>query len=193
VIVAWTILVSTLTHTKKNLLALILIFRWFIDMRRDVQAIFRKTPHVKQVMMFSATLSDEVRPVCKKFMRNPLEIIVNDSSKLTLHGLQQYYVRVVEKHKVKKLFNILDSVEFNQVVVFTKKTERADYLCRLLKDGNFPAIVIHGRLTQPERYISFYFFNFLSKNLLGSVSHFLYDLLELLDLRKLRTFNKDFL
>ena len=41
-----------------------------VDMRADVQAIFRKTPHDKQVMMFSATLSADVRPVCKKFMRD---------------------------------------------------------------------------------------------------------------------------
>ncbi|KAA0195805.1 hypothetical protein HAZT_HAZT000169 [Hyalella azteca] len=39
-----------------------------LDMRRDVQEIFRNTPHEKQVMMFSATLSKEVRAVCKKFM-----------------------------------------------------------------------------------------------------------------------------
>ena len=37
-------------------------------MRRDVQEIFRATPHEKQVMMFSATLSKEIRAVCKKFM-----------------------------------------------------------------------------------------------------------------------------
>jgi len=39
-------------------------------MRRDVQEIFRSTPHEKQVMMFSATLSKEIRPVCKKFMQD---------------------------------------------------------------------------------------------------------------------------
>jgi len=39
-----------------------------LDMRRDVQEIFRSTPHEKQVMMFSATLSKEIRTVCKKFM-----------------------------------------------------------------------------------------------------------------------------
>jgi hypothetical protein len=38
------------------------------DMRADIQEIFKKTPHDKQVMMFSATLSKEIRPVCKKFM-----------------------------------------------------------------------------------------------------------------------------
>lgn len=41
-----------------------------VDMRRDVQEIFRMTPHDKQVMMFSATLSKEIRPVCKKFMQD---------------------------------------------------------------------------------------------------------------------------
>lgn len=41
-----------------------------IDMRADVQAIFKKTPHDKQVMMFSATLSSDIRPVVKKFMRD---------------------------------------------------------------------------------------------------------------------------
>lgn len=39
-------------------------------MRRDVQEIFRMTPHEKQVMMFSATLSKEIRPVCRKFMQD---------------------------------------------------------------------------------------------------------------------------
>ena len=39
-------------------------------MRADVQEIFKMTPHDKQVMMFSATLSKEIRPVVKKFMQD---------------------------------------------------------------------------------------------------------------------------
>jgi superfamily II DNA/RNA helicase len=50
-------------------------------MRKDVQDIFRATPHHKQVMMFSATLSKEIRPICKKFMQNvrllPLQNLSN--------------------------------------------------------------------------------------------------------------------
>ena len=38
-----------------------------VDMRRDVQTIFKATPHEKQVMMYSATLDKEIRPVCRKF------------------------------------------------------------------------------------------------------------------------------
>lgn len=46
------------------------IFILSSDMRRDVQEVFRMTPHEKQVMMFSATLAKEIRPVCKKFMQD---------------------------------------------------------------------------------------------------------------------------
>jgi len=41
-----------------------------LDMRSDVQDIFKMTPHDKQVMMFSATLAPDIRAVCKKFMTN---------------------------------------------------------------------------------------------------------------------------
>lgn len=42
-------------------------------MRGDVQAIFKETPHDKQVMMFSATLAKDIRAVCKKFMNKVRE------------------------------------------------------------------------------------------------------------------------
>ena len=35
-----------------------------------------KTPHAKQVMMFSATLDKHIRPVCKKFMQDVTRVIV---------------------------------------------------------------------------------------------------------------------
>ncbi|KAK3330762.1 hypothetical protein B0H66DRAFT_598289 [Apodospora peruviana] len=39
--------------------------------RADVQEILPSTPQQKQVMMFPATLSDETKPICRKFMQNP--------------------------------------------------------------------------------------------------------------------------
>jgi ATP-dependent RNA helicase UAP56/SUB2 len=50
-----------------------------IDMRSDVQEIFRMTPHEKQVMMFSATLSKEIRPICKKFMQDVIQCYQHQS------------------------------------------------------------------------------------------------------------------
>ena len=50
------------------------------DMRKDVQDIFKMTPREKQVMMFSATLAKEIRPVVKKFMHEVCPIEPSSSS-----------------------------------------------------------------------------------------------------------------
>jgi len=109
------------------------------------------TPHDKQVMMFSATLGETIRPVCKKFMHNPLEIYINDGAKLTLHGLKQYYVNLQETEKNRKLVDLLDALEFNQVVIFVRSVNRASELNKLLQECNFPSICIHRDLPQEER------------------------------------------
>ncbi|KAL0751875.1 hypothetical protein Bca101_033878 [Brassica carinata] len=170
------------------------------DMRRDVQEIFKMTPHDKQVMMFSATLSKEIRPVCKKFMQDdsenwetlkvslsfgvavgsmlgfenlgdseailvfedanlvdedlcsgPMEIYVDDEAKLTLHGLVQHYIKLSEMEKNRKLNDLLDALDFNQVVIFVKSVSRAGELNKLLIECNFPSICIHSGMSQEER------------------------------------------
>lgn len=122
-----------------------------LDMRRDVQQIFRATPHEKQVMMFSATLSKEVRPVCKKFTTEPVEIFPDDESKLTLHGLQQFYVKLSEAQKNRKLNDLLKKLEYNQVVIFVNGVARCKQLNALLEECNLPTMCIYGGLPQEER------------------------------------------
>ena len=48
-----------------------------------------------------------------------MEVYVDDETKLTLHGLQQYYVKLKDNEKNRKLFDLLDLLEFNQVRVYT--------------------------------------------------------------------------
>jgi len=143
-----------------------------LDMRRDVQEIFRNTPHQKQVMMFSATLSKEVRPICKKFMQDPMEVYVDDEAKLTLHGLQQHYVKLNENEKNKKLFELLDILEFNQVVIFVKSVQRCTALTSLLSEQNFPAIAIHGAMAQDERLSKYQQFKDFQKRILVATNIF---------------------
>ena len=63
---------------------------------------------------------------------------MDDEAKLTLHGLQQHYVKLKDAEKNRKLFELLDALEFNQVspilVLFPEngwaKQDKAQ-LCRL--------------------------------------------------------------
>jgi len=122
-----------------------------LDMRADVQEIFKMTPHDKQTMMFSATLSKDIRPVVKKFMADPMEVIVDDEAKLTLHGLVQHYVMLNEDEKNRKLNDLLDALDFNQVVIFVKSVARCIELNKLLIECNFPSICIHAKMSQNDR------------------------------------------
>lgn len=143
-----------------------------LDMRRDIQEIFRVTPHEKQVMMFSATLSKEVRPICKKFMQDPMEVYVDDDSKLTLHGLQQHYVKLKDNEKNRKLFELLDALEFNQVIIFVKSIQRCMALSQLLVEQNFPAIAIHKAMSQDDRLSRYQQFKDFQKRILVATNLF---------------------
>ena len=44
---------------------------------------------------------------------------MDDETKLTLHGLQQHFVKLQESEKNRKLTDLLDALEFNQVVIFS--------------------------------------------------------------------------
>jgi ATP-dependent RNA helicase UAP56/SUB2 len=85
------------------------------------------------------------------FLFQPIEIYVDDESKLTLHGLQQYYVKLNEDQKNRKLHDLLDALDFNQVVIFVNGVRRCKELNKLLVENNFPSMAIYGGLEQEER------------------------------------------
>lgn len=91
--------------------------------------------------------------VCLHDPSQPLEIFIDDESKLTLHGLQQHFIRLEEAQKNRKLNDLLDTLDFNQVVIFVKSVARAVELDKLLRECSFPCITVHSGLTQEERYV----------------------------------------
>jgi superfamily II DNA/RNA helicase len=122
-----------------------------LDIRADVQAIFKHTPKEKQVMLFSATIDKDMRTVARKFAKDPMEVFVDNENNLTLHGLVQYFVKLNESEKNRKLSELLDSLEFNQIIIFVSSARRAIELNKLLVELAFPSLCIHSRMKQEER------------------------------------------
>lgn len=83
----------------------------------------------------------------------PMEIYVDDEAKLTLHGLVQHYIKLTELEKNRKLNDLLDALDFNQVVIFVKSVSGAAELNKLLLECNFPSICIHSGMSQEERLV----------------------------------------
>ena len=53
--------------------------------------------------MFSATMPEELKKDCKKFLQNEVDIFI-DEGKLILHGLAQFYIYIQENKKFEKGF-----------------------------------------------------------------------------------------
>ena len=119
-------------------------------MRADIQEIFVKTPHNKQVMMFSATMPEDLKKDCKKFLQDEVDIFI-DEGKLILHGLAQFFIYIQENKKFEKLTHLLDSLAFNQAIIFVNRVDRAKMLTELLNKKLFNPICIHSSLKQEER------------------------------------------
>lgn len=67
----------------------------------------------------------------------------------------QHYIKLTELEKNRKLNDLLDALDFNQVVIFVKSVNRAAELNKLLVECNFPSICIHSGMSQEERFIYF--------------------------------------
>jgi ATP-dependent RNA helicase UAP56/SUB2 len=121
-------------------------------MRASVQNIFMSSTNPnRQVMMFSATMDDETKNVCRLYMKDPFELFIDSDSKLTLHGLKQYYVKLEDSQKIQKLVELLDSLEFNQVIIFVSQTKYAQKLQDVINNEGFPSIASHSDMKQDQR------------------------------------------
>ena len=121
-------------------------------------------------MLFSATMTPETKMMRKKFMQDPYEIRVDEESKLTRHGLLQHYVKLSEKENNRKLNDLLNALEFNQVAIFVKSVRRTIALDKRMVEYDFPPIAIHSGLNQESRIARYKQFKELQKRAVRSTS-----------------------
>lgn len=72
--------------------------------------------------------------------------------KLSLHGLSQFYVKLEETQKTRKLTDLMDILEFNQVIIFVRDKRRCHSLNKILQESKFPSIELHSDMDATDRY-----------------------------------------
>lgn len=99
--------------------------------------IFRLMPSTTQVVLLSATMPAEVLEVTKKFMRDPIRILVK-RDELTLEGIKQFYVAVEkEEWKLDTLCDLYQTVTITQAVIFCNTRRKVDWLTEKLHSREF--------------------------------------------------------
>jgi len=116
----------------------------------DVNKIIAKLPKTRQNILFSATMPSDVVKLTKSILRNPLKI---DDKSETSKGadISQQVCFVEEVDKTSVLLDLMKSLSYDSVLIFTRTKKKADKVCKALNIQNIRSKAIHGDKNQSER------------------------------------------
>jgi ATP-dependent RNA helicase len=119
--------------------------------REQIYDVYRYLPPGVQVVLLSATLPHDVLELTKKFMSDPVRILVK-RDELTLEGIKQFFVAVEkEEWKFDTLCDLYDTLTITQAVMFCNTRKKVDWLAEQMREANFTVAAMHGDMPQAER------------------------------------------
>jgi len=125
-----------------------MLSRGFKDQIYDV---FQHLPSQVQVGLFSATMPPEALDITHNFMTDPLKILVKQEE-VTLEGIRQFFINCEkEDWKLETLFDLYDTLNIAQAVIFCNTRKRVDWLTDQLRQRDFTVSATHGDLQPEER------------------------------------------
>lgn len=117
----------------------------------QIYDIYRFLPPSCQVVLMSATLPASVLEMTRKFMSDPVKILVK-RDELTLEGIKQFFISVEkEEWKFDTLCDLYDTLTITQAVIFCNTRQKVDWLSEKMKENNFTVSCMHGDMGQEQR------------------------------------------
>lgn len=118
----------------------------------DVERILRKTPELRQTMLFSATMPSAVIGLARTHMRHPLNIRAESHEDTQMvPTTAQFVYRAHDLDKPEVVARILQADDRGRVMIFCRTKREASRLTDDLIDRGFRAAAIHGDLNQQAR------------------------------------------
>src|SRR4051812_12666743 len=116
----------------------------------DVRRILDKCPRQRHTALFSATIPPQIETLIKWAMQNP-ETIEIGARRSPAETVKHVIYPVADSQKTDLLLKLLDSVNYNSVLVFCRTKYGADRIAHTLKRSNHAVAVLHSNRTQRER------------------------------------------
>jgi ATP-dependent RNA helicase RhlE len=116
----------------------------------DVRRIIDLLPRQRQNLLFSATLSPEIRRLAAGFMNEPASIQVTPDQPAA-ELVRQVVLPVDRTRKRELLSQLITTGRIEQALVFTRTKHGASRLAQQLERDGIRATAIHGDKSQPQR------------------------------------------
>ena len=116
----------------------------------DIQRIVRKLPKDRQTLMFSATFPNNIERMARDMQRNPERVEIGQIAS-PVDAVNQAVYTVSHSGKQNLLIDLLNEVQVESALVFTRTKRRTDRVFRALHKAGYKAQAIHGDRTQQQR------------------------------------------
>jgi ATP-dependent RNA helicase RhlB len=118
----------------------------------DVRRIIGQTPRKEQrrTMLFSATLTDDVKRLATQWMSDPVEVEI-EPEQVTTDTVEQIVYSVTTRDKFPLLMNLLKDPAFKRVLIFGNRRDRTKRLCDRLRRERISADLLSGAVEQRRR------------------------------------------
>ncbi|KMQ52928.1 ATP-dependent RNA helicase RhlB [Chitinispirillum alkaliphilum] len=118
----------------------------------DIIEMLRSLPPCseRQTMLFSATLSREVRKIAREYMHEPTEIEI-ESERVTVDAITQELLHVSSSEKMNLLLGILKKEAPNNALIFTNMKDQARIVAQRLRHNGYMCEHLSGDLPQGKR------------------------------------------
>jgi len=116
----------------------------------DINKIIERLPSQRQNLLFSATLSDEVRLLAKTTINNPLELSITPE-RATAPDIAQWLVTVDKDNKSSLLSHLIKDQSWSQALIFIRTKHGAAKLVSQLEKRGISAEAIHSGRSQAVR------------------------------------------
>lgn len=116
----------------------------------DIRFLIERMPAVRQSGFFSATMTNQVRPIMQSFLHDPVTVSV-ETVKTSTH-IHQDIIRITPgQSKAEVLHDLLVQAEFSRVIVFGRTKHGINKLERILAEKGHRVCAIHGNKSQNAR------------------------------------------
>ena len=115
----------------------------------DVTEIVHHCPKQRQTLLFSATLSEDIMHISRKYMQQPKEVSAKENVDPT--KLEHVFYDVPSNQKFSLLVHLLKKESSNLVMIFCNTKRNVDLIAKNLQSQGFEAIALHGDLNQAKR------------------------------------------
>jgi ATP-dependent RNA helicase RhlE len=115
----------------------------------DIRRIVGHVPRRRQTMLFSATMPPAISALARHFQRDPVNIEIGMAR--PPEAIEQALYPVPKHLKTELLLAILEQMEVESMLVFTRTKQEADIVTRQLQQAGIAVACIHGDFKQRER------------------------------------------